>query len=151
MLALEEVYDVTMVKDGQEAYDTVKSNMERGQVFDLIFMDIQVFMPCQSALGELLTRVDAKSRRHSKYTTYSRDGILCTDRRTQCFRRREQYQGLHGLRNGHVYQVGVQNSTQILFLILTILPSKPIRRPALKQVLNKFATIPEESETGLCE
>lgn len=42
MLALEEVYDVTIVKDGQEAYDTVKSNMERGEVFDLIFMDIQV-------------------------------------------------------------------------------------------------------------
>ena len=42
MLALEEVYDVTIVKDGQEAYDTVKSNMEKGDVFDLIFMDIQV-------------------------------------------------------------------------------------------------------------
>ncbi|KAJ5681325.1 Two-component system protein B [Penicillium maclennaniae] len=42
MLALEEVYDVTMVKDGQEAFDTVKANMEKGQVFDLIFMDIQV-------------------------------------------------------------------------------------------------------------
>ncbi len=26
--------------------------------------------------------------------------------------------------------------------------SKPIRRPALKQVLQKFATIPEESEPG---
>lgn len=42
MLALEEVYDVTMVKDGQEAFDTVKANMETGAVFDLIFMDIQV-------------------------------------------------------------------------------------------------------------
>jgi osomolarity two-component system sensor histidine kinase SLN1 len=42
MLALEEVYDVTIVKDGQEAYDTVKTNMEKGDVFDLIFMDIQV-------------------------------------------------------------------------------------------------------------
>jgi osomolarity two-component system sensor histidine kinase SLN1 len=48
MLALEEVYDVMIVKDGQEAYDTVKSNMERGEVFDLIFMDIQVirFLSC---------------------------------------------------------------------------------------------------------
>lgn len=45
MLALEEVYDVTIVKDGQEAYDTVKSNMEKGEVFDLIFMDIQVSKP----------------------------------------------------------------------------------------------------------
>lgn len=42
MLALEEVYDVTMVKDGQEAFDTVKTSMEKGLVFDLIFMDIQV-------------------------------------------------------------------------------------------------------------
>lgn len=42
MLALEAVYDVIIVKDGQEAYDTVKSNMEKGEVFDLIFMDIQV-------------------------------------------------------------------------------------------------------------
>jgi osomolarity two-component system sensor histidine kinase SLN1 len=45
MLALEEVYDVTVVKDGQEAYDTVKANMEEGKVFDLIFMDIQVRCP----------------------------------------------------------------------------------------------------------
>lgn len=43
MLRLEEVYDVTVVKDGQEAYDTVKANMEEGKVFDLIFMDIQVY------------------------------------------------------------------------------------------------------------
>lgn len=42
MLALEEVYDVTMVKDGQEAFDTVKARMDQGAVFDLIFMDIQV-------------------------------------------------------------------------------------------------------------
>jgi CheY-like chemotaxis protein len=42
MLALEEVYDITMVKDGQEAFDTVKLSMEKGLVFDLIFMDIQV-------------------------------------------------------------------------------------------------------------
>ncbi|RDW81509.1 putative sensor histidine kinase/response regulator TcsB/Sln1 [Aspergillus mulundensis] len=42
MLALEDVYDVIVVKDGQEAYDTVKANMEEGRVFDLIFMDIQM-------------------------------------------------------------------------------------------------------------
>ena len=32
--------------------------------------------------------------------------------------------------------------------MLTELNSKPIRRPALKQVLKKFATIPEETETS---
>lgn len=49
MLALEDVYDVTVVKDGQEAYDTVRANMEEGKAFDLIFMDIQVSLevvPC---------------------------------------------------------------------------------------------------------
>jgi CheY-like chemotaxis protein len=50
MLALEEVYDVTMVKDGQEAFDTVKANMEKGVVFDLIFMDIQVRLRGQSQM-----------------------------------------------------------------------------------------------------
>lgn len=56
MLALEEVYDITMVKDGQEAFDTVKSCMEKGLVFDLIFMDIQVcfvllhnILPCSDS------------------------------------------------------------------------------------------------------
>jgi osomolarity two-component system sensor histidine kinase SLN1 len=36
------------------------------------------------------------------------------------------------------------------FLRIDILTndSKPIRRPVLKQVLHKFATIPEESETS---
>lgn len=33
---------MTIVKDGQEAYDTAKSNMEKGDVFDLIFINIQV-------------------------------------------------------------------------------------------------------------
>lgn len=42
MLKLEDIYDVTVAKDGQEAYDTVKANMEQGKEFDLIFMDIQV-------------------------------------------------------------------------------------------------------------
>jgi osomolarity two-component system sensor histidine kinase SLN1 len=42
MLALEQAYDVTIAKDGQEAYDTVKTNMEKGDLFDLIVMDIQV-------------------------------------------------------------------------------------------------------------
>lgn len=54
MLRLEEVYDVTVVKDGQEAYDTVKANMEEGKVFDLIFMDIQVYATslCTSAAAD---------------------------------------------------------------------------------------------------
>lgn len=42
MLKLEDVYDVTIAKDGQEAYDLVKANMEQEQHFDVIFMDIQM-------------------------------------------------------------------------------------------------------------
>jgi osomolarity two-component system sensor histidine kinase SLN1 len=42
MLKLEEVYDVVVAKDGQEAYDMVKESMSKNQFFDLIFMDIQV-------------------------------------------------------------------------------------------------------------
>lgn len=42
MLKLEDVYDVVIAKDGQEAYDVVKQSMEEGKFFNLIFMDIQV-------------------------------------------------------------------------------------------------------------
>ncbi|EEP82053.1 conserved hypothetical protein [Uncinocarpus reesii 1704] len=42
MLKLEDVYDVTIAKDGQEAYDVVKANMEEGKAFNLILMDIQM-------------------------------------------------------------------------------------------------------------
>ena len=42
MLKLEDVYDVVVAKDGQEAYDMVRESMAKGQFFNLIFMDIQV-------------------------------------------------------------------------------------------------------------
>lgn len=42
MLKLEDVYDVVVAKDGQEAYEMVKQSMDKGQYFNLIFMDIQV-------------------------------------------------------------------------------------------------------------
>ena len=42
MLKLEEIYDVVIAKDGQEAYDMVKEGMAKGELFDLIFMDIQM-------------------------------------------------------------------------------------------------------------
>ncbi|KAF2127900.1 hypothetical protein P153DRAFT_318963 [Dothidotthia symphoricarpi CBS 119687] len=42
MLKLEDVYDVTVAKDGQEALDRVKESMERHQPFNLIFMDVQM-------------------------------------------------------------------------------------------------------------
>jgi osomolarity two-component system sensor histidine kinase SLN1 len=42
MLKLEDIYDVTVAKDGQEAFDLVKESMEQKNLFNLIFMDIQV-------------------------------------------------------------------------------------------------------------
>ena len=42
MLKLEDIYDVVIAKDGQEAYDMVKEGMAKGELFDLIFMDIQM-------------------------------------------------------------------------------------------------------------
>ncbi|WPH00449.1 Hypothetical protein R9X50_00327800 [Acrodontium crateriforme] len=44
MLKLEDVYDVTVAKDGQEALDIVKESMtaEDGRPFNLIFMDVQM-------------------------------------------------------------------------------------------------------------
>ena len=40
MLKLEDIYDVTVAKDGQEAYEKVKASMEEGLEFNLIFMEI---------------------------------------------------------------------------------------------------------------
>lgn len=42
MLKLEDVYDVTVAKDGQEALDKVKESMERKTPYNLIFMDVQM-------------------------------------------------------------------------------------------------------------
>ncbi|KAJ4310603.1 Histidine kinase osmosensor [Neodidymelliopsis sp. IMI 364377] len=42
MLKLEDVYDVTVAKDGQEALDRVKESMEQGDPYNLIFMDVQM-------------------------------------------------------------------------------------------------------------
>lgn len=43
MLKLEDIYDVTVAKDGQEALDIVKETMRgEGAPFNLIFMDVQM-------------------------------------------------------------------------------------------------------------
>ncbi|KAM0117116.1 Histidine kinase osmosensor [Aspergillus fumigatus] len=102
MLRLEEVYDVTVVKDGQEAYDTVKANMEEGKVFDVIFMDIQ--MPNLDGLESTrLIRGMGYSAPIVALSAFSEESNIkdCMD------------------------------SGMDMFI------SKPIRRPALKQVLNR--------------
>ncbi|OCL01997.1 hypothetical protein AOQ84DRAFT_305546 [Glonium stellatum] len=42
MLKLEDIYDVTVAKDGQEALDKVKESMESRNPYNLIFMDVQM-------------------------------------------------------------------------------------------------------------
>ncbi|KAI2467390.1 putative histidine kinase SlnCl1 [Annulohypoxylon bovei var. microspora] len=113
MLKLEDVYDVTIAKDGQEAYDLVKTNMENNLDFDLIFMDIQ--MPNLDGL---------QSTRLIRKMGYSAPIVALT-----AFSEESNIQDC-------------MESGMNEFL------SKPIRRPALKQVLKKFATIPEEPETA---
>lgn len=50
-------------------------------------------------------------------------------------------------RHGHVLEVRLSIQMQ-KEAMLTDACSKPIRRPALKHVLKKFATIPEENESA---
>lgn len=42
MLRLEDIFDVVVAKDGQEALDVVQESMTVGQPFDLILMDVQM-------------------------------------------------------------------------------------------------------------
>jgi osomolarity two-component system sensor histidine kinase SLN1 len=111
MLKLEDVYDVTIAKDGQEAFDLVKGSMEKNESFDVIFMDVQ--MPNVDGLQStrLIRGMGYKSPIVA-LTAFSEESNV-----KECI-----------------------DSGMDEFL------SKPIRRPALKQVLKRFATIPEEIE-----
>lgn len=111
MLKLEDIYDVTVAKDGQEAYEIVKSSMSDGTVFNLIFMDIQ--MPNLDGL---------QSTRLIRQMGYNAPIVALT-----AFAEESNVKEC-------------MDSGMDMFL------SKPIRRPALKQVLKKFATIEEEPE-----
>lgn len=113
MLKLEDVYDVTIAKDGQEAYELVKVNFERNERFDVIFMDIQ--MPNLDGL---------QSTRLIRKMGYNAPIVALT-----------AFSDASNVKD-------CMDSGMNEFL------SKPIRRPALKKVLQKFVTIPEEPETS---
>ncbi|KUI74092.1 Two-component system protein B [Cytospora mali] len=113
MLKLEDVYDVTIAKDGQEAYELVKVNFERNERFDVIFMDIQ--MPNLDGL---------QSTRLIRKMGYNAPIVALT-----------AFSDASNVKD-------CMDSGMNEFL------AKPIRRPALKKVLQKFATIPEEPETA---
>jgi osomolarity two-component system sensor histidine kinase SLN1 len=110
MLKLEDIYDVTVAKDGQEAYDIVKAAMsEGGNNFDLILMDIQ--MPNVDGI---------QSTRLIREIGYSAPIVALS-----AFAEESNIKDC-------------MDSGMNMFL------PKPIRRPALKQMLKRFATIEEE-------
>ena len=80
MLKLEDVYDVVVAKDGQEAYDMVKESMSKNQFFDLIFMDIQVSLPNLRNPRLVLTGLDAQPGWSSKYQINPPNGICESNR-----------------------------------------------------------------------
>ncbi|KAF2091075.1 hypothetical protein K490DRAFT_33622 [Saccharata proteae CBS 121410] len=112
MLKLEDIYDVTVAKDGQEALDMVKESMRNHQPYNLIFMDVQ--MPNLDGLQSTrLIREAGYAAPIVALTAYNEESNV-----KECYESGMNY-----------------------FL------SKPIRRPALKQVLKTyFPPIPEEAE-----
>jgi hypothetical protein len=42
MLKLENIHGVTVTKDGQEAYDIIKTSVDEAIVYNLISMDVQL-------------------------------------------------------------------------------------------------------------
>ena len=76
MLKLEDVYDVTVAKDGQEALDRVKESMEAGDPYNLIFMDVQ--MPNMDGLDSTrLIRQSGFSAPIVALTAYAEEVCAC--------------------------------------------------------------------------
>lgn len=127
MLKLEDVYDVTVAKDGQEALDKVKESMERQTPYNLIFMDVQ--MPNLDGL---------QSTRLIRQSGFSAPIVALT----AC----KYYRKVHGAFTDCGYlDAEEQNVRECLDSGMDFFLSKPIRRPALKHVLKTYCPpIPEE-------
>lgn len=112
MLKLEDIYDVTVAKDGQEAFEFVKESMEQRKYFNLIFMDVQ--MPNLDGI---------QSTRLIREMGYSAPIVALTAFAEE------------------------SNVKECMDSGMDFFLPKPIRRPALKQVLKRYcATIPEAAE-----
>ncbi|MCJ1425228.1 Histidine kinase [Sticta canariensis] len=112
MLKLEDIYDVTIAKDGQEAFELVKQSMADRNLFNLIFMDVQ--MPILDGL---------QSTRLIREMGYSAPIVALTAFAEE------------------------SNVKECMDSGMDFFLPKPIRRPALKQVLKRYcATIPEVVE-----
>ncbi|KAB8446219.1 hypothetical protein FH972_025201 [Carpinus fangiana] len=114
MLRLEDIFDVSLVHDGQEALEAVQASMASpaAEPFDLIFMDVQ--MPnLDGRQSTRLIRAHGYTAPIVALTAFADD-----TNRAACM-----------------------DSGMDAFL------AKPIRRPALRQVLRTYCrTIPEEDE-----
>ncbi|KAI9705971.1 MAG: Histidine kinase [Candelina mexicana] len=130
MLKLEDIYDVTVAKDGQEAFDMVKESMEKDRLFNLIFMDIQVntsskVKDCQADQRKMPNVDGLQSTRLIRQMGYSAPIVALTAFAEE------------------------SNVKECMDSGMNYFLSKPIRRPALKQVLKTYcATIPEAEEGG---
>ncbi|KAI9776094.1 MAG: Histidine kinase [Geoglossum umbratile] len=114
MLRLEDISDVTLAMDGQEALEKVKESMQEQKLFSLIFMDIQ--MPNLDGL---------QSTRLIRQTGYSAPIVALTAFAEESNVRECMESGMN------------------YFL------AKPIKRLALRQVLNTYcSTIIEENENN---
>lgn len=111
MLKLESIYgkpnacdeaelraDVTVAKDGQEAFELVKESMEQTKYFDLIFMDVQVWALRTVEVVELMA--DAEFGWNSEHQIDPWHGVLGTYSGADSICRREQRQRMHGLWHG---------------------------------------------------
>jgi osomolarity two-component system sensor histidine kinase SLN1 len=106
--------DVTIAKDGQEAFDKVRESMHGGARFDLVFMDVQ--MPNLDGI---------QSTKLIREMGFSAPIVALT-----AFAEKS-------------------NEDECMASGMDYFLAKPIRRPALKQVLKKYcATIPEEENEG---
>ncbi|KAK4990582.1 Histidine kinase osmosensor [Elasticomyces elasticus] len=113
MLKLEDIYDVTLAKDGQEAFDLVKESMASPHPYDLILMDVQ--MPNLDGLQSTrLIREVGYGAPIVALTAFAEDSNV-----KDCL-----------------------ESGMNFFL------SKPIRRPALKKVLNEYCASIAEADEG---
>ncbi|KAL6713978.1 Histidine kinase osmosensor [Lecanora helva] len=112
MLKLEDIYDVTVAKDGQEAFDLVKESMEQRNFFNLIFMDVQ--MPNLDGI---------QSTRLIRRMGYSAPIVALTAFAEE------------------------SNVKECIDSGMDFFLPKPIRRPALKDVLKRYCPpIPEAAE-----
>ncbi|KAH8889221.1 hypothetical protein GQ53DRAFT_825538 [Thozetella sp. PMI_491] len=107
MLKLEHIYNISTAKDGQEAVDLVKAELENNRQYTVIFMDIQ--MPRLDGL---------QSTALIRKLGYSAPIVALTASAEK-----------------DIVSMGIDSGMDTVM-------SKPIRRPALKQVLSAFAAIP---------